>query len=723
MSESTPLVNVQGFFSGASIPEPQPLLERSYKIQSYTINAGDTYLLDPWEDLLANEQIRSLLVRYQYMRADVRVTLQVSCPVTTFGLFFVTPVYNTPSLAALSGRNQGWTHLLSAPDATLIDITAREMVEIVIPYVCPFDLMPIRQLRPGIVADPRYSPYNTLYMHCETMQSLLPDLANPYFNLQVWANFENVTLAGPTFADGQMSYNPRKTGQTLEYAANSLGVVSGIMRKYMIPGSAELLEASGYAKAAGEVLNDVNTVVRSVQEITGVAGVNNEAEPYRVAPWGDLVSPTYTQSQQFMGAAKITSLPGPPLEGPSQGFDLYEMCKLQCYTYHDVFMEGQQVTRNIYPAYAIGWYPSILDLFRRSRGSTKVHIRFITSPLVTGRVEIKVRYDRDIACGAGDTYTEVVSLQGTVDHFFTIPYLNFSHWTYKTENNIGGDASSIYRYVHPVPVVDLEVVELTSTTQPAQDPTVIVLMMVSAADDLVMQYPQSPFMDVRAFPAFAEGQMNLSTLHARGSFPSITGSLPPVVDARDVTTVMELLNRYSLCDDKQFSTDNYSDINPLLNLAGPTSKTGTLDWLCSVMCRFISGSKRFKVEMSVEQEDLVYLNSWTSSYKGDVSKDIYYRPFDGITRTYNGVWQILEFEVPYDYPYTMSPVHEAVLHYTGAQPVHLLCVRCAPRGGVVDPTIISSPNSVVTALVAAGHDFQMHIIAPPPSQMLVRLTD
>lgn len=710
MSESPTLVNVQGFFSGASIPEPHPLLERSYKIQEYTFGAGDTELVNAWEDLLQQPQIEDLLKRYTFMRADIRLTIQVSCPITTYGLFFVTPVYNT-TLDTLTTRGQTWRHLISAPDATLVDITSREMVEIVIPYISPFDLMPIRSIR-TTPDEQHYTPHNSLYMHSETLLSLIPELVQPFFTLQVWANFENVTLAGPTFATGQMSYNPRKMAAYADQVSNSLGVLGSVMNKYVIPGSSEMMQAAGYASGAGDLIRDVNTVVRAVQEVTGVGGVNNEAEPFRVAPWGDLVSPTYTQSQQFMGAVKIQSLPEPPLEGPSQGFDLYEMCKIQCMQYLDTFQQAQTETLSMYPAFVTGWYPNILDLFRRSRGSLKVHMRFIASPLITGRIQLKVRYDRWTQCSAGDTYTEVISLQGTMDHMFTIPYLNFSHWTYKTENNIGGEASAVYRNYHPVPQLDIEVTELTSTAQPTQQPSVIVLVMVSAADDLVMQYPQSPFMDV------AEGQMNLTTLHARGSFPSITGSLPPVVDKRDVTNVVELLNRYSLSDSKFFASETFNTISYTSPSADVTNFTGTFDWLVSIMCRFTSGSRRFKVQMGQDQEDLVYLNSWTSSYKGDVSTDIHYRPFDGITRSYTGVWQILEFEVPFDHPYTMTPVDD----YTGPDDgVRALTRLVSPVGGVVDPTIVSSPESVVNALVAAGHDFQMHVLAPPPSQMLVRL--
>jgi len=717
LEESTPCIDVQGYFGGASIPEPQPLLERSYKVATITMQSGDTEIVNPWELLLGNTQIQSLLKRYTFMRADMRVTLQISCPITTYGVFFATPIYNM-DINVINNRGLTWKHLMCAPDATLIDITAREMVEIVIPYVCPFDLMPIRYLR--VVPDnDHFTPHNSLYLHTEELKSLLPDLVNPYFHLQVWANFENVTLAGPTMAEGQM--NPKRAHKMFSDVSNTLGVLGGVMNKYVIPGSSELLEAAGYAGAAADVANDVNTVMRSVQEVTSSVGVNNEAEPYRIAPWGDLVSSTYTQSQQFMGAVKVQSLPDVPLEGPSQGFNLYDMCKLQCFRHLETHVANDSVDLNMYPAYMTGWYPTILDLFRRARGSLKVHVRFITSPLVTGRVELKVRYDKtEPFVEAGDTYTEVISIQGTVDHFFTIPYLNFSHWTYKTENNIGGEASLVYSKYHPVPQLDILISELTSTTQPASDPSVVVLVMCSAADDLVMQYPQSPFMSITQPVDVAEGQMNLSTLHSRGSFPSITGSLPPVVDSRDVTTVMELLNRYSLTDGKFFAVDNFVDISFLNPSAGTTSTTGTFDWLCAVMCRFTSGSKRFKVEMSADQEDLVYLNTWTSSYKGDVSKDIRYRPFDGITRTYNGVWQILEFEVPYDYPYTMQPVHEDLLSFDS---VNVLATKCCPRGGVVDPTIVTSPNSVVRALVAAGHDFQMHVMAPPPLKILVVLTE
>lgn len=695
---SNPLDN---YFKYQEVPCLQSLVSREYLIYNNTFVQSSYITLYPWSLLMhPDKQISSMLTeRFRLMRADIRVRVLLTAPITTYGMVCITPFYNM----ILPDTNRPYdTHdYLSAPGVIILDVSKREAAEFVIPYVSPMEYMPLYHEVGDVVTDPRAVYKNGFVIICDFLKTIAVNVDAPSVKIQVWANFENIKLAAPyrqrSYAEGHMFKN------VMADPLVSMALGRDNPDRYV-----------DEALKSAPVQGTIERGSKSVDEQTSKTSAA-EALPTRVSAWGNLTTSVYNQNAQFMGSRNIASSSSLPIEGPVQEIDLLSACKVPCLNDATEMVEGGLFRSNVLPTTgAPGWWPSIKNMYRLWRGSVKVHFRFITSPLVTGRIVLKISWSSTHQGAAlvanlvpGDTYSEVISIQGTKDHFLTVPYINWNHW-YMNESS-PNFSQGMY------PVYQLELDQLLSATETV--PTLGVYMWISAADDLVFRYPQSIF----AYPSQeAEGHMDLNAIHASDSnFPSITGGIPPVVDEQEATKVTDVLLRYSKGPKVVFGTRNVIETGVADILAGQIDDDTSDDMIHVVpyyMCRFTSGSIRYKVKMKT-LDVLLWLNSFTAS-STSTTRDVLYRPFDGITALYDGIWQIAEFELPYCETVPMWPVHEFSTSYSDPGMLLRILEDSSFPIYMQDAKPVTTPDDVETSYCAAGGDFKMYVLnlPPPPLQ-------
>lgn len=681
--ENLPSPDVGDILRDGKIEPPLGILERPYKIGTYTIaSATPPFIIYPWQLLLTQPRIAEVLSNYEYMRSDVRIRVLLNAPITTYGTISMTPVFgNTTTTLATRGTTD--QQMISYPGTMLADVSQRESMEIVIPYVSIFDNFPLHER----------VYYNGVYVCVWGLHSVLPDEATPTCSIEVYANFENTILNAPrkvpvpapplNYASGHMHLDPTRRFT----AATVLGTIATTMGYTML----------------GEAISYMGTT-SNIDRLPDVSeGIDNQPDPVRIMPWGNLVSNAYNNTGQYMSTGRYNSSPMKDLNGPNHSFNFYDLIKIPSFYDITSFAYNTSHIRFLRPEESQGYFRDVVKLFRRYRGGVKVMLRFVCCPLTVARFHISFDWsdtavtatDEDIS----DRYAYVVSVQGTTTEYFTVPFINKAHWYISN-----GDKQRCPRIT-----IRCVAVDTASSISTTSVPTIDVLTFVSAADDFVMQHPQSPFY----FDSTeASGHMDLCSAFKVEKFQDVSGRPGRIIDPHDVKDLHEYFNRYSCAD-----SGLYAPIVKFLpepyyteGIKYPDDPSvGALDWLTWYFALYTSGGRRFKVPVPTTQVDLVLQNTFTVESISATSMNILYEFTDGITRTYPDLQTVTEFEVPFICPYGVYPVWQPEQPPSGdADALEFVILPSVQIASVVD-----NPPDKSAIAVAAGHDYQLHILQPP----------
>lgn len=676
----------------SGIDPPLGVLTRPYKLHSFLVNgAAPSFYYYPWNTLLTLPRVEEVLRNYAYMRADVRIRLLLNCPITTYGTIAAVPLFGNNE-ASLTVRESLLSQLLSYPGTILADCSTRESIEMVIPYVSLFDNYPIHR---------GFNMWNGIFIHGLGIYSMLPDDAAPGVQIEMYANFENVVLNGPqTFvdaADGHMHLDPARR-------LTAAGVIATVATTM---GFSQVGSLIGLAGEAASAMGSTSNIHRISDDNTGM---DNNPTPIRLLPWGNVLSNNYTDTQQYMAPARYNSAPKQPLNGPNHSFNFYDLIKIPAYMGNNPFAAGSSFAYTLSPDDTRGYFRDIVKLFRRYRGSYKLMLRFVCSPLTVARFNISFGWGTvEGNDTVGDMYSFVISVQGTRTELFQIPYLSSQHWIQSQD---------------VIPFNDVPYIYITCTNADSASnignavPSVDLHVWMAAGDDFVMQHPQSPFY-AEGGGALAEGHSNLTHIFRAETFQPVTGIKMTAIDPRDVEDLHEYFNRYSSAEPGlylptvHFIPPEYYELQE----SSPTEYTGALDWLSWYFGVYTSGGRRYKVPIDADV-DMVLQNSYSLYNIGPVSQNIEFEPTDGILRTYQNLQKITEFEVPFICPFGMYPVYRASYppssEFTHAVTFNLPAVQIA--------SVVDNPPENSAILVAAGHDYQLHILQPATSSGLqVRL--
>lgn len=677
----------------SKIDPPLGILTRPYKIDQFTLTTASTVSYQyPWNSLVGVPRVKEVLKNYTYMRADVRIRFLFNCPITTYGMIAVTPLFGNTS-ATLSERNTDSVELLSYPGTILSDCSQRESIEVVVPYVSLFDHFPLHQ---GLLV------YNGTYMRMFNLHTMLPDDANPSVEVEVYANFENVLLNGPRLhfdeANGHMNMDSsRRVSPAL--------VVATVATTMGFSGLGSLI---GVASQAASMMGGTENIDRLPEDDIGK---NNNPTPTRIIPWGNIVSNSYTDTQQYLASAKFNSSPNSPLNGPNHSFNFYDLIKIPAFVSFHQFKVGDTATQILAPEMTSGYIRDVTRLFRRYRGSYKLMLRFVCSPLTVARFNVSFGWGNPVSnITVGDMYSYIVSIQGTHTEYFQIPYLSLQHWIHST---ISGPVPENRPFVY----INCLSTDTASSLAPSV-PSITCYMWLAAGDDFVMQHPQSPFYFADDIPPAADGHMNLCAAFRTESFTPISGISMVATDPRDVEDLHTYFNRYSKAGPSVYTSHIYhiSDDYYETRHAKVSDYTGTLEWLSWYFGLYTSGGRRYKVPVDTDV-DLVLQNSFTRGIIGEaLNTNILFEPCDAVTRSYAGQQSIVEFEVPFICEYGMYPVwrytrpptseFSYVYEYHSPIPVQIA-------------DIVSNPPVKEAILTAAGHDYQLHILQPPSASSLL----
>lgn len=319
--------------------------------------------------------------------------------------------------------------------------------------------------------------------------------------------------------------------------------------------------------------------------------------------------------------------------------------------------------------------------FRFWRGSMKYSFHFFTSPLISARFRLNVRWttDQPDPNDAGNMLTEVWSVRGTTHHSITLPYIHKAPWQLT-------DAS-----------VDVPIVTLDMTQAPApignRTPHVYCVAMISAGPDFQFSSMQD-FANGQISP-IPELQCDIAEFHKE--------DFPMLGEGRRVTnyaynpphySVMALQQRYGARGGQTFS-----EVGPNTPLDKIKLYQSPNFDILSLLFRFHRGSIRVKAPFFTEN-DLGFLEMENYSVASPTRQA--YTLGGGGSWFSKSIWPLVEVSLPY--------LNNAMASFT-APPVN--GVEFFPSVPVKSEGIQSEYSNI-----ARGADYMMYYLMPIPGSLL-----
>lgn len=557
------------------------ILERQFLVSSGTFVGSADVVIEPWINLLGNASLQGYLQRFRYIRAGVKLTIVLDTVPSLYGYIAAVPLYSY-----LAFGNYELRDLYSAPGLILMDVSSRDSVEIHLPYRMPGDWIDTKE-----VLTNDYFP--RLYIFDGEISTTATTTV-PVISYKVYANFEDVTVAGP-IAVAQMEY--------VTAASAGLAAVDAMVTK------------------AAKIANTVYSFMPETPEVVDVPDEDTVVEPLRMTSFGNMSSAAGQSNIPSLTLSKFNPLCG-MLTEKAEDLSWKRLLKMQNFHGGNVFnlSQGDTIVLDDRWEYTDGgWFNVVIDSHRFFRGSTKWSLHFFTSPLISTRVQVSVGW-----FGAngdpGDIYTDIITIQGSSVHTYQVPYIYPKHWRQSRETDE-------FSYNLNISVIS----PVTSLGDAV--PTVKMLAFHSAADDFIVRGFQSPKRPV------AVAQMDITALHSK-DFKPILDVGTTIVDEWETNSVYDALKRFSQRLDRNWR------LQGTLVARYPED---SYDYWVSYVCRFVRGNLRIKTTLDPGKVYAIAMQPSGSATSGN----LIYHAGDGIMLQDSNVWPVAEFEVPYMASYVM----------------------------------------------------------------------
>lgn len=663
---------------------PRSILQRMYLIQSGSLTSGSAIKFNPWHLLSQKDSFKDLEKLFSYFRGDVKLKIVTRASAQQYGWFSLTflpgvPITNTTYSVHM---RRGGARLV------LCSVASRDAVEYHCPYIYPnqFILLNVGEME----------EVGTVYIDAHIVDSVSSDIPTA-IDYEVYAAFENSVLAGLKNPEGAIA----QMDNTVRTVATHVGVTS------LAYGMSQL----GYLEPMLNAFNSVTGAYKQAQPlIKGAEQVygglknaesdNTEATSIRVSPYGDVSQSMYNEHNAYLLGKKNKARLMPSFMSDRNCTNIIDICKIP----------GPIRLFEISPtSTAEAWTVSPLphrDLlfrlnehsylqmwsyfFRQWRGSIKVSVHLYTSPFVTGRLKISLRYGISTDTSAGNIWSDIITVQGDTMVTYQIPYLRKTTWA---------DTFQIDGLVSSCGITPTFVVEKVGTLNSAGDrvPVIYGIQMISAGSDFQFRGFRHAMPVEAVEVAVAEAQCDVEALHAN-DFECINfGTLNTGVfqSFTDVEDVMDIMYRYSRRPSELGALSSQ-----ILQFGNSTemAEMGMFD-IIATCYRYYRGSMRFKFRAEPKTPADANKDFALQLRTGTRTPDnIPYllRPANGLSMGNLQYFKILDVEVPF------------------------LCVNEFAETKVMAPLLAAAYNTesvgdidLEMLLVSAGHDFVLSYVMPP----------
>jgi len=730
-------------------------LERPRLIRNVIWNdsaaAGSRLLsIDPYFDLLTSVPFRNKIENFNYFKAGLRIGIRINGTPFHYGKLLVTW---KPMLGSMLQSNQEMRDNVFSASAypnIIISPTENEVNEMVLPFAYDkayMDLSMLEMRSPGI-------------LHIYVLNPLALDTSTPPVTVSVFANFEQVKLAGqsgivnlPLHTSQEIYTDPHPAVITSTQPQQQGFVAQGDIKKEAIDKSSRGL-ISGPLKAvsaaAGALvpipaigmwaatISAVTNILGEVAEKFGYCKPNSlESTAPRINRLGD-----YAAGEGLDTAMATQVIPGQSVTDFSSdlGGDIGDMEMSSIASTPSllgVFLwDGSNVVND--RLYSAPVDPSVTTVVQQSlsnrvfstmlhwasrpfrfwRGSIRYDVQITCSNFHSGRLRVSFQPKNEGILTGFDyqnTINRIVDIQNETEFSFTVPYISNHPWS--TLHNVD-DTGLI---TDSIGFLEFSVVnDLTHTTEPI--PEVHVNVWVSAGPDFQLAFPyrntKRELGPIAPPIAFEAQGLTCTEMKEREHPPLMEGASGSVEhNICMVDTVTHLKQVTNRPQNKQIIFIDTNGVNQtLINLfdtalANSSSQVDYLDWFSNVFV-FSRGSQNVRL---IPRWDTLVSNLWVF-----MQTDWVAQYFTDTTRVYNvtsGIGQQV-FDTSYNPSYEINvPWYASTFAYINggtATESHSSAL------GIQMASNVNTLGETVNAFLfrSSGDDFTFSYLVGPPSYYL-----
>lgn len=626
---------------------PSSILTRQYLVLRTSLST-DVVALMPFETLLANTTVQNYLKRFKFFRGGVKLKFLLLTNSMQYGTIAISflPYYNTTNWLTTAQRSQADMHLL--------DISEQNSFELTLPWYDPANFCAVAGTDPKhwvVFIDPLFIGTIT----SETTTTV---------TMEVFASFEEPEAIGYMQAMQIERGNRRGISSAARLAKYAAPIVTTAL------GAAAGNAASSFASMAGSFSSgEPNSEAETSVKLGMAEDLSNPHNPE-----------SNTNSTKLGDNTKVL----PSGQHPNSPTSISEIVRRP--TLVERFVLNNEAETRILDTDLFNnptYVAYFAQMFRYFRGSTKICLHFVTSPLVSLRLQITLYpvTPDPVAAGndIGDLPSWIISVKGTENFVLEIPYLQYTPWSFSDGTGL----------INPALSISL----LDTVPQPFDVPVgVYVISFLSAGDDFQFASLESVVPQNTVIPEFGVMQSRVFDIMQQNVI-----KFPPTFPAPFQGGIDDI---YSCM--KRFSTRQPSG-TPVFFPSYPIVLTGfstgvspaymndNFDWIANIF-KFFSGNCNVKTVFN-GTSSTGYLRANMQNSKV-VSGGANFVGGNSMALTAQAVWPMLEVEMPYINRYEFNSIWE-------------------PLAGPYDLDI-EFPSDVQSYYISAGQHFRLHYLLPLP---------
>lgn len=426
---------------------PHALLGRRRQIDTGTLLKPvwpntQVHAILPLTLLAQNATNASILSQFRGMRFDMRITFQILAPPGQYGLVSVHWAYG--KYVSVSETSWFAKASLLSQETYMLDVSASEALEMVVPFISPFDYLDITNENDlanygalsvmlhsldGVSAVPTSLPY-VVQAAFENVDLIIP---NPQAGAALAELHTESTIkaAGILAVAGLTTLGIQNAGHVEEVFATAYGATE--IAKELI-GRTDSIKINLNTDHNGKSISAALTPVR--QNVLGSVSSILSPSPFEtldiVPPITRATAPHY--GEHIDSLSRLSKLPGYKSSGRTlsstpaghwETIPIYGAAR-------DTFPENFDTTQ-------FSWFTYYAQFFRFYRATHKIRLQFYTSSLVAAIVKIRIQYTKVGEAEGTLLYTSdevpnvTMMVRGHTVKTLSIPYMNLRPY-YATED-------------------------------------------------------------------------------------------------------------------------------------------------------------------------------------------------------------------------------------------------------------------------------------------------
>jgi hypothetical protein len=624
---------------------PVDMLTRQYLIRTITLASASLTTFYPAADLISVPTIQKYLQRFKFLRAGIKLTFLLVSNQMQYGAVGISFLPYTVSTALWSSEQQR-----SQAELHLLDISEQEAFEMELPYFSPLNYWDL-----GTFTDPGWA-VTVEGLLLNTITTTAPNT----IKMQVFASFVEPEAAG---------YLPEPAAVFQMFAGTRAGIAAtGRVVRNVAGGFLDHAGATaGLAFQAGRVASDVNNAVNLGNRLMGTAP-SAPATSAKLEVCPDLSSPSRGVQFSTLGDMGTHGLVAAP--SIRNIYSIREMCSVPTYLRSNFITDDTVVNFSADPFVPGSYAKYVSKMYKYWRGSTRILLRFVTSPLVSGRFKVTLFPASTSSASPyieGDLPSWIVTVRGSTSWSLEIPYLQRKPWLPTTDFGF-------------LPTVRVQL--LDTLPQPYDKPVgIYILSYVGTGQDFEFAGLES-FVPADLAPEAVfqctPGQMmmeNLTVIGGTSRFPFQGGN----------DDIRSAIVRFSSRD------PIISNLVPFpIKIENDPYSYDNFDYVCN-MYKFWTGQTNVRYLYSEALSDSLLRVSVSNSKNVVGGQD--WKTGNSMAVTDQHVWPMLEFTYPFLNEIEFDSIWE-------------------PNG--MYPQLVDAPESVSAMFISAGADFQLFYLLPAP---------